>query len=567
MFCKKCGKKLVDGVKFCPHCGAAAGPASSPDIIQTALETQPVKADPFAGGGASMPPAGGAARKTGGGKTGVFIGIGAAAVLAVALAAVLLSGVIGGPKAALGKAAAKSLNAYQAASDAIGMPDMRKLSESKQIRTDMSFQIKNLSDELTGYSSEAQLLKGLGMSMSAGMDMPGKKIDFSAAISYGSATLLTFWGQANDDVLAVGCPELLDNKSYGLSTVTLGKDLDKLGADMPEGMEDMSFNVFDIIDTFSRPIEVDKAAAKEFAGAIEVEKTGKTTMDINDHSVSCTGYHVVIPKDAIRAYINALEDAYKARELDDEIVELLRSMGVPKDELSQIRGEIKDAVNSKEMFDALDEMAKTIGDLELDVYLYNGYVAAVVWEDKIEGERVELGIYLGGGKNYADDLSVDLRIADARLRYTSSGNHGTEGGAYTDSSSLRIQEAGSGYAYTIDSEMEYHPKNASDNFEWTVKGSGISLTAEGQLTTGKDRLFLDLDKLSVSAFGTEMLRLGATYSIQPYSDPDISAKSPVMLSSMKEEDFLELSEDITANAQSWAMGLMNDVPELSQLFW
>lgn len=562
MFCKKCGKKLADGAKFCPACGAASSqaggaqtPVPSQDVFQNALASRPA---PAAGGAP-------AAVRSGNRKLGLFAGAGAAAVLAVVLVVVLFSGLLGGPKAALGKAVAKSAGAYQAASDAVGMPDLKKLGESKKIRTDMSFQIKSLSDELTGYSSEAQMLKGLGMSLSSGMDLPGRKMDFSAAVSYGSASLITFWGQADDDVLSLGCPELLDNKSYGLSTATLGKDLDKLGAGLPEGMEDMSFNLFDIVEAFSQPIEVDQAAQKALFDAIEAEETGKTTMDVNDHSLSCTGYRVTIPKDAMRDYIGALEDAYKARELDEAVIDLLRSMGMPKDELSQIRSEIKDAVSGKETFDVLKEIVKTVGDIELDVYVSGGYIAAVVWEDKIEGERVEVTACFGGGKHYADDLSLEMRVSDVRVRLESTGNHGTEGVEYTDSSSLRIQEGD--YSVTFKSELEYYPKRASDNFEWTVKGDGFSLTASGQLTTGKDSLFLDLDKLSVNALGTEMLRLGASYSVGPYSAPDISAKSPVMLSSMDEDDFMDLASDITANAQSWAMGLMDDVPELSELFW
>lgn len=572
MFCKKCGKKIADGAKFCPGCGAAVGSQSpapagsgpSEDVLQSALTPQPaVPVQAVTGAGA--PPMGGKAPRGGNGRIAVIAGVGAAAVLAVVLAAVLLSGVLGGPKVALGKAVKKSLDAYQAASDSVGMPDLKKLQENKQMRTDMSFQIKNFSDALTGYSSEMELLKGLGMRMSAGMDLPGKKLDVSAAVSYGSADLLTFWGQADDDVVAVGCPELLENDSYGLSTVTLGKDLDKLGAELPEGMEDMSFNLFDIIETFSKPIEADKNAVKELTAAIEAEKTGKTSVDVNDHSLSCAGYHVVVPKDAMRSFVSAMEDAYKARELDKEVIDLLRSLGMPDDELSQVRSEIKDAANGKEMFDALKQVVKTVGDLELDVYLYDGYVASVVWEEKIEGERVELTASFGGGKHYADDLSLDLRVSDARVRVASTGNHGTEGGEYTDSTSIRIQ--GYGGSYTVKSELEYRPKQPSDNFEWTVKGDGFSLTAAGQLTTGKDSLFLDMEKLSVSVLGEEMVRLGATYSIAPYSAPDISAKAPVMLSSMDEDDFLELGEDVAANAQSWALGLMDEVPELSALFW
>lgn len=563
MFCKKCGKKMADGAKFCPYCGATAGQGGggqppAPDVLREALAPQPAPA------GGTVPPAAAAKGRAGGGKLGLFAGIGVAAVLVIAVAAIFFSGVLGGPKAALSKAIAKSAGAYQAASDALGTPDLKKLAENKKVRVDMSFQIKNLADELTGYSSEAALLKGLGMSLSSGTDLPGRKMDLSATVSYGSVELLTFWGRVDDDVVSVGCPELLDNKSYGLNTSTLGKDLDKLGAELPDGMEDMSFNLFDIIDTFSQPIEVDKAAQKALADAIEAEKTGKATMDVNDRSLSCTGYHVVIPKDAMRDYIDAVEDAYKARELDDAVIDLLRSMGVPKDELSQIKGEIKDAASGEEMFDAMKEVVKTIGDVELDVYVNDGYVAAVVWEDKIEGQRVEVTASFGGGKNYADDLSLELRAGDGRVRFESTGNHGTEGGEFTDSSSIRVQDGS--VSTTIKSELEYHPKKSSDNFEWTVKGDGVSLTAAGQLTTGKDSLFLDLDKLSVSAMGTEMLRLSAAYSVGPYSDPDISDKSPVMISTMDEDDFIELGEDITANGESWAMGLMNDIPELFSLF-
>lgn len=569
MFCKKCGKKLADGAKFCPYCGASAGgqaPAGQ-DVLQSALDTRTAPPAVPVPGPAVPPSGGGMPPKTGGKvpKAAVFAGAGAAAVLVIVLAVVVFSGLLGGPKAALGKAAAKSLNAYQAASGAVGMPDMKKLAESRQVRTDLSFQIKDFADELAGYSSQAEMLKGLGFTMSGGVDLPGRKMDLSAAVSYGSAGIITVWSQIDNDLLAVGCPELLDKDTYGLNTATLGKDLTKLSADVPEELEDVGFNVFDMIETFSKPIEVDKAAAKELADAIEAEKTGKASVEVNGHSVSCTGYRVVIPKDAMRAYINALEDAYKARELDKDVLDLLESMGVPKDELSGMRGEIRDAVNNKAFFDGLKEIVKTIGDLELEVYLSGGYVSSVVWEDKIEGQRLELNLQFGGGKNYADDLSAELDAGEVVLRWESSGNHGTEGGEYTDSSVFTV-EAG-GERYTVKSELEYHPKKASDNFEWTVKGEGFSFTAEGQLTTGKDTLFMDLERLSASAEGRELVRLSATYSVAPYSAPENAAKAPTMLSAMDEDDFEDLAADVMANGQSWLLGLADEVPELADYFW
>lgn len=575
MFCGKCGKKVEDGAKFCPYCGASltaqqgenAAPAQ--DVILNALDAQTgaAPASGMAAPAAAPLPAQGRVMETGNSRRrlGVLAGLGGAAVLLIILAVVLFGGLLSGPKGTLGKAVAKSVNAWQAASDAIGMPDLKKLNESKKVRTDMSLQFKSFGGDLAYYAPELAMLEGFGFNVSAGFDLPGRKMDFSAAANYGSAGLLTFWAQADDDVLSFGCPELLDNKSYGLNTATLGRDLDKLGADLDEGMEKMSFNLFDIIETFSKPVEVDKAAAKALNNAIEVEKAGKSSVDVNDHTVDCTGYHVVIPKDAMRDYVDALEDAYKDRGLEDDILDLLESMGMPDSERSYVRSQIKDSLNNKEMFSALKQAIKAIGDVELDVYVSGGYVMAVVWEDKIEGSRVELTANFGGGKNYADDMSLELRADDVRLRYESTGNHGTANGEYTDSSSFRVQ--GGGVSYTVKSEMEYHPKKASDNFEWTVKGDGFSLAMEGQLTTSKDSLFMDMDKLSVSVMGSEMVRLSASYSIKPYKAPDYSSKSLTMLSSMDEDDFEELAGDVTANAQSWAMGLMSEVPELARLFW
>ena len=577
MFCGNCGKKIEDGAKFCPYCGAAMATgqgdnaAPSQDVILNALDagTEAGADAPAAGGSAASLPAQGQVMETGNSRRslGLLAGLGGAAAVLIVLAAVLLGGMLSGPKGTLGKAVTKSVNAWQATSDAIGMPDLKKLRESKKVRADLSVQFKSFGGDLVYYTPELEMLEGFGFSASAGIDLPGRKMDFSAAANYGSAELLTLWVQADDDVLSIGCPELLDNKSYGLSTATLGRDLNKLGAELDEGMEEMSFNLFDIMETFSRPAEVDKAAKKALTDAIEVEKTGKSSVDVNGHAVDCTGYHVVIPQNAMRDYLDALEDACRDRGLEDDILDLLETMGIPDSERSYVRSELVDSLNNEEMFDALEQAIKAIGDVELDVYVSGGYVMAVVWEDTIEGSRVELTANFGGGKNYADDVSLDLWVDDVRLRYESTGSHGTEDGAYTDSSSFRMQHRAMDYSYTVKSEMEYYPNKASDNFVWTVKGDGFSVEMEGQLTTTKDSLFMDLNKLSVSAMGSEMVRLGASYAVRPYSASDYAATPLTMLSSMDEDDFQTLAYDVAANAQRWAMGLISEVPELMQLFW
>lgn len=569
MFCRQCGRKMEDGARFCPHCGAAAETAETPvpgtDLLADALVPQPMT-DPAAAGpamGGTVPPAENG-RILGAGKKrrslGLPAAIGGAVIAAAAAAVILLSGLLGGPKAALAKAALKSVNAWQSAAQAVGLPDMGKLAKNRQITQELSLRLKSVSDEVSYYYSDLSALEGLGVRMTEGINLPDRKMDLSAALSYGSSDVLSGWLCVDNDTVTLGSPEFLDSGVYGFSTETLGRDLVHLSDEIPEELEDISFNLFDLIETFSKPVEVDKAALKELADAIEAEKTGKVSMDINDHNVDCTGYHVIIPKSALRDWVNAVEDAYKDRGLDDAVIDMLRSFGVPGDELSEIRGDLEDSLNGREMFDSLKEIIKAVGDVELDVYLSGGYIAAVEWEDKIEGEKAELGAFFGGGKNYADDMSLELRISDARVRLSSTGSHSAAGGTYTDETTFRVQAGGGNFS--VKSEVNYQPKKSADNFEWTVKGEGFSLTAEGQLEGTKDSLSMELDKLAVSAMGMELVRLEAGYAIRPYEALSRPSKAPAMLAEMDEEDMMELCSDVSANAQSWALDMLNDMPAL-----
>lgn len=563
MFCGKCGKKLEDGAKFCPSCGAAAGvpqepagaPAAEGDFLADILAAGPL---PEPASPAEREQILGTGKKRRG--AAVLAAAAGGVVAAVVLVAVLLAGLLGGPKAALARAAAKSVNACQSAAQAAGLPDIKRLMESRQITQEMSLRLKSVSSEVSYYYSDLAALEGLGVRMTEGIHLPDQKMDLSAALSYGSGDVLSAWVCVDGDVITAGSPEFLDSDVYGLNTKTLGKDLVRLSDEIPEELEGISFNIFDLIETFSKPIEVDKAALKELTDAIEVKKTGKATVDVNDHNVDCTGYHVIIPKNAMRDYLSAVEDAYKARELDDAVIGMLRSFGVPNDELSEIRGEVKDALNGGEMFDALKEVIKAVGDLELDVYVSGGYIAAVEWEDKIEGGKVELRACFGGGKNYANDLGLELRLGQVRIRLNSTGNHTAAGGEYTDETTFRVQTGGE--SFSVKSELSYQPKKNSDNFEWTVRGEGFSLSAEGQLEGTKDSLSMELDKLSVSAMGLELVRLEAGYAIRPYEAPSYSSKAPTMLAKMDEEDVMDLYSGISANAQSWAMDMQANMPEL-----
>lgn len=550
MFCGKCGKEIGDGAKFCPYCGAMTGvqddawtPApSQPSAANTTYPPQIIE------------PAG--AKKSKG--FAALAAIGGVAVVAVIAAVVLLGGVFSGPKGALTKAMTKSVNAWQSASEAAGLPDIERLAKDKKITQEISFKIKSVADELSYYYTDLSMLEGMGISVTEGVNLPGKKMDLSVGVTYGSSDVLSAWTNIDNDTVTFGSPQFLGSSAYGFNTETLGKDLAKLGG-VPDEVESISFNIFDTLDAFDNTVEVDKTALKDLTNAIEVEKSGKENIDVNGYDTGCTLYHVLVPKDAMRDYLKSVKSAYKnANQSSSEaLLDLMESFGMSA-------GDVESLFDSGEVFDLLDEVIRMIGDLELDVYISDGYIMAAKWSDKIEGTRVGVSMYLGGGKNYADDLSLELAADSARVTIASTGNHSASNSQFTDETSITVRDGSDSVKVT--SEMTWNAKAKSDNFEWSVKSSGFALKASGNLTASKNSMDLELDKLSVNALGTDYVTLSGSYSVKPYAAPSYSSKSATMLSSMDEDDFEDLYEDILANTRNWMYDLMEEIPEIMYLF-
>ena len=492
----------------------------------------------------------------------VLAAIGGAAVVVIVAAVVIFSSLLSGPKGDLTKAVTKSVSAFQTASQSAGMPDIRELTKDRKTTQSLSLSIQDISGDLNYFYPQLSLLEGLGISISEGLNLPERRMDASFAVTYNSADVLSAWMTVDDETAAVGSPDFLGGSVYGFNTETLGRDLAALGG-VSEETASISFNIFDTLETFSRTVEVDKSAFRDLSDAIEVEKSGKSAMDINGCSVNCTAYRVTVPQDALLTCLSAVEEAYGAREADGAFLDLLASLGMSSADLAEFR----DALSGRETFDALAGMVRTAGDLELDVYISDGYVMAVEWADTIDGESVSLSAYLGGGKSYADDWSAELRRDNERLTITSTGDHSAAGGTYTDETSLTISAVRSGDRIKITSNTSWTPKASGENFQWSIKTSGVTLTAAGRLTAGKDSMDLTLDKLAVNALGTDLVTLRAGYAIRPYAAPSYSDKAPVMLAEMDENDVAELYQDVILNTQEWVLGLGGKIPGLYELFW
>ena len=273
-----------------------------------------------------------------------------------------------------------------------------------------------------------------------------------------------------------------------------------------------------------------------------------------------------IPEDALRDYLDATEDAVNALELENAMMDLMESMGVPQDELAYMQQDLENSLSGKEIFDGLQQAVQTVGDIELQVYLNGGYVSAVEWEPVINGERLEMGLYLGGGKTYEDQWSFVLSVSGDELRVESEGDHTASSGRYTDLTTISYTDS-YGSAFALESELEYDPKAQSDNFIWSIQSDGFAMEAEGQLTSSKDAVSLALDNLEFQSYGETVLALEMEYSIRPYEKRETGAAEVTMIGEMSSSDLENLGWEIQGNAQNWVYGLMDKIPALQELMW
>lgn len=575
MLCLQCGKEIGEGAKFCPHCGAviaASAPGPEPAPSQDGGTAGPAyrygtpQKAPRPGGDPWDASAPGEKK---GGKKGLIIGGAIAAVAVVAALAVALSGLFSSPKGQVEKAVAKTLSVYTDTGKGMGLPNMAEVSRSGSVSQSFRVELNSVSSELTGYDLSA--LGGLGVSVSGDCDREGRRLGGELAVFWGENEIASVQMAADDNVFSFASPQFTKGDAYGVDTETLGAELARLGVeDERIPVEDIGFNLFDLMEQSVSGGQDEDAkqaagkAGKRLAQAVEVEKNGRKEITVNGKSVNAAAYRVVVPQEAMEEYMDAVEDIVKLADGQESMRQLLRAIGLGEDVIDEITS---DAVGGSydEVFDALGQMFQAMGDLELDVYLDGGYVCAVEYAKEVDGETLEIGLYLGGGERYVDDLSLRIAANGGELLVESSGSHGGKDGVFTDRTVFRVRSGGS-TAFRVSSDFRYEPKALSGNFGWKLNvNNAASVEMNGQLTAGKDSVNLRLDDVVLRAAGMKICSLAVDYSVNPCRDVEVSLPAPALLGDMDEGDLLELYYTVEENAQEWEYDMIDLIPE--DLLW
>ena len=539
MFCGNCGTEVKDGALFCHACGAQLAKKPEVKTPVTVAKKEVVK------------------KERQGGKLPVaaLAGI-AAVVVALALVICFLGGVFDSPATKVGKALAKSGKAFNEVMENLQLTGLSDFQGKEEVSQDLALWLDKNSNPLG--------LDNLGVRISMDTSLPDRVMAMNITPFVDDDELVNLQLKIDNEKFYFGSPELTDDGYYMINTETLGEDFsDLLGVDE---IEDLGFNLFDLIEEVEKinascdeQMKAIQKAYKEFAKTIEVTKGKAEKIDVNEHSLKCDAYEVLITEDALEDLLDALEDAYEDMDRTDEYIDLLESIGIPGEVMDEVEYSVDGAVvETVGLRDVLEEL----GDIKVDLYINDGYVVAAVYETSIIDMDLEMILNIGGGKNYVDDISLQIAVDDEVLTLVSNGNHLAKDGKYTDETVIQMEIDGRKQTLAK-METTYSPEKESDNFEWMLKAEDMKISAAGSIHCSGKAVSVLLDDVKVADYAA----FGFEYTISKYEKDNIKTKDSVALGELSEDELADEMTDFGENCMEWLEDLLEEYPELEYLLY
>jgi len=580
MVCKTCGSTLTPNDQFCRYCGTTVPAApqeppvqqapiftptytpvnqSAPNPLNNTQNTPPVQnayvpeqrsAVPQQPMGAKRHLKPSAPRKPGKGL--IIGGAIAAAVLVIALVVVLI--ISGNPTVKVATAFKNTADSFTKMADVWHAEDASAFSKKEALSYSMEAEVDHISDDLIYYYSDA--FSGLGVSLDMDVDVENREMGMMATASMGSTDLVTGMISVEDDMVYLGLPDFLDD-FYGFSTETIMADLDDMGAGLGEAAQ-ISFNIFDMIqivrdysgDTEEAQAEITEAATK-LAGELVIEKAGKSNVKVGGESISCAAYTVTIPQDALEEFFETVEDVSTSSDPLEMIEELFKAMSLPDDIIEELMYEVSYNYTEPDFSD-MYEVLDILGDIELQVYVKGNKVAGVCYEEKIEGSKLEIGMYIGGDR-YGDCIDMEIKIDGEKMTIQFEGDHFAKDGAFTDKMTVKVD----GEKVTMNTE--YDPK--SGELSVRLGDSDVYFQLEGTYNVTDTSWVLDLNELSMVEYDEEMFSIALRMEMSDY-EKRVRVSDARLIGKMTEDDIMTLMDEVEGNAMEWATELMAKCPEL-----
>ena len=618
MFCPNCGAPLREGAKFCGHCGTPAPEAaSSPAPAEPSVSPEPAPAAPEAAAPEAAPqpaaetpapdttpspeaaeapaapetPAAAAEspapepilrrsrqllekQKSGSAPTEspipgepilgkrrnglpIIIGLIVAALAVIAAVVFLIApSVINlvSPKAYLASCASNTLAAYNSAWESIAKSTGTKGLYDNLFDQRMQYTIDGTIEDYP----DMPMINGAGFSSTIQFDRKGRELAAELSAEYGSISLGSAQLYLKDDLIAVGSPQYTDGKFYGIHTETLGQDIKNApwGA-MADVDENLSFNVFDLLDLYQKPTNLltektYKALGKEAVGLLgdsDIEKQGKKDKSINRQRETLQMYTVDIsPEDLATRMFNCADIVLKDENLYKTIEPLLATEAAQSDMTAdelyeQFQNQILDQMDPDDMADSMGDV-----DIELVIGLRGKQIAFMELSIQPDGaEKMSISAEIGTAESIISALTIEAANGSEPVYVIKSASaYESKDGVFN--SWFWITEYNSQIIYT---NMEWDTKSKDVLFEMKVPGASVS--GEGRMDATSKSVDLQFDNLEVSSGGDSMT-LSLNYAVEPCKNFAFSGKDATLLTDMDENDIVEIAELIEESVQEAIYG-------------
>lgn len=495
MKCPYCSQEIEDGSQFCALCGRAFNTADGvQDAPGGALQDAAGISQAESGGTASG--AGGDPKKN---KKWVIPAVVAGAVIAVA----------GGVFAITRREDPKEtvINAFKSivekeqlspANEIFGSRELGKKLSKDSMQGTVSLTLESCMDPTVNSLATGSLEIGVKK------DMENKKASVSYGIGYGGMELADMDLYFDEKQLVAAVPALSSRAftlNYGedleeqlAASPYLGTVLEQYGMDAGgighymETCMDMAASdqkLFDVKELWERYKEGSRAI-DNLKEAMTVEKTEKKEFTIDGKTVDCSGYHVVITKDAMIDFLDVSREFFLSDEtLKNDFIQYMELAGELQGSMQALYGagtaQSPEAMQQELWKQAQDEFDKllaqldeSLGDVAMNVYVRKDKkMAGFDFESaaEIEGEAIQIrgGAAFAGGYNMGANMtaSVEFEGEDGQtiaLSYESSGAYEKDkrwetyvkgtieaaGESFGISCESACEAAGNAWDYTLD---------------------------------------------------------------------------------------------------------------------
>lgn len=442
-------------------------------------------------------------RRAGKKRWGLLIAAGVLAV-AVVIAAIWLIGLLTSDKSVIAQAIMKSSEAYSEAAEDLGLSVLDEL--DARYSSDLRYEVKNL-DYALELHQDVDTQKNMS-DMSFGVECYGKE-------------LLDIQLFVREGMLYAQIPEIFRDVCYSAQMEQLDEVLSQWGIDAS------------IVEAFAEEPALSaqararrEEAAWALVSAMTTRELEEQVITVNGYSLACTPYEVVITQQALEDFIAVLEET--AADIDTA------------DQIMLVTGEDPGS-DEAELYAQLKESVRKLGDVTLTVYLRDGYLMCVVYEDVVDESDIRVSLELGGGSCYVDDLSLAVQVDDVNVCVDSTGDHSGRSGHFYDMTTVTVRKDDE--QFEIISDLQYDRAMPGDNLQWQIGGEeGQLLKISGRVQT-TDRFHADLTMRIADM--EEALDLKLVYSLYDYTPRMTMAQEQVDLLDMTPEQKAQLEEKVT----------------------